>query len=64
MDRQGDETLKDEIAARAFRLFRGQCSHEAVSRCEKDLLRRISYISALVQSEKVAPPEGWDPLGR
>lgn len=54
----------DSLMEAVYALFRSQDDYEQVSRLEHDVIDRIQYASALVQAEKVTPPEGWDPLGR
>lgn len=62
-----DQDARAQIASivdEALALFRNQPDYESVSYWEHELVRNISYASGVVQSEKVAPPGGWDILGR
>lgn len=62
-----DENIREQIntlVEKTSSLLREQTDHESVSELEHELIARIQYASAIVQAEKVTPPEGWDPLGR
>ncbi len=47
-----------------YSLLREQVTYENVSSLERNIIERIQYASAVVQSEKVTPPGGWDLFGR
>lgn len=54
----------DALMENVYSLFREQITYEGVSNLERNIIERIQYASAVVQSEKVTPPGGWDIYGR
>lgn len=54
----------DALMEDVYSLFREQINYEGVSYLEHNIIERIQYASAVVQSEKVTPPGGWDIFGR
>lgn len=54
----------EQIVQDVLVLFREQPDYDCIAHWEDELVRRIAYVSAIAQSEKVTPPGGWDPFGR
>lgn len=54
----------DTLVENVYSLFHEQADYEGVSRLEHTIIERIRYASAVVQSEKVTPPGGWDIFDR
>ena len=58
------DELLGAIKTSASRIFELADSEEEVCRLEQVIHKEIMYLAAIAQSERVKPPEGWDPLGR
>ena len=52
------------IKSAATRIFESAETEEDVCRLEGAIHNEVMYLAALAQSERVKPPQGWDPYGR
>ena len=58
------EQQMEAIKRAAESIFELAHTEQEVCMLEEAINREIMYLAAIAQTERVKPPEGWDPFGR
>lgn len=53
-------TIKDTVA----QIFETVVTEEEIYQLEQAIHQEVKYVACIAQSERVAPGQGWDCLGR
>lgn len=64
MDVNDYDALMEAIKGSASKIFELADTEEEVCRLEKAIHHEVMYLAAIAQSDRIKPPQGWDPLGR